>query len=245
MTMYVQGFVIPVPEGKKDAYRDVAEKYWPVAKANGALEHVEAWEADVPDGTQTDFRRAVDLQSGEKVLFSWVTWPDKATADAANEQIMNDPVMQAMGDDMPFDGKRMIFGGFEPILEEGRPGGGYVDGFVAPVPNANREAYRAMASRAAKVFLEHGAIRDLEAWGVDVPRGKVTGFPLSVEAKDDETVVFSFVEWPDEATRNEGWKKVMADERMTGQDMPFDGKRMYWGGFTPIVAHQPAESQPA
>lgn len=244
--MYVQGFVIPVPEDKKDAYRDVAEKYWPVAKANGALEHVEAWEADVPDGTQTDFRKAVDLKAGEKVLFSWVVWPDKATADAANEAIMNDPVMQAMDPaDMPFDGKRMIFGGFEPILEEGRAGGGYVDGFVAPVPNGNREAYRAMASKAAKVFLEHGAIRDLEAWGVDVPRGEVTGFPLSVEAKDDEAVVFSFVEWPDEATRNEGWKKVMEDERMQGQDMPFDGKRMYWGGFTPIVAHQPTEAQPA
>lgn len=243
--MYVQGFVIPVPEGKKQAYRDVAEKYWPIARKNGALEHVEAWEADVPEGKQTDFRKAVDLKDGEKVLFSWVVWPDKATADAANEQIMNDPSMSDMNpDDMPFDGKRMIYGGFEPILEEGRPGGGYVDGFVAPVPNGNREAYREMAAKAAKVFLECGAVRDLEAWAVDVPKGEVTGFPLSVEAKDDESVVFSFVEWPDEAARNEGWKKVMEDERMQGQDMPFDGKRMYWGGFTPIVAHQEAR-QPA
>jgi uncharacterized protein YbaA (DUF1428 family) len=233
--MYVQGFVIPVPEDKKEAYRDVAEQYWPVAKANGALEHVEAWEADVPDGTQTDFRKAVDLKQGEKVLFSWVVWPDKATADAANEQIMNDPVMQAMDPaDMPFDGKRMIFGGFEPILEEGRAGGGYVDGFVAPVPNDKREAYREMAAKAAGIFLEHGALRDLEAWGVDTPKGEVTSFPRSVEATDDETVVFSFVEWPDEATRNEGWKKLMEDERMKDMDMPFDGKRMIWGGFLPI-----------
>ncbi len=66
----------------------------------------------------------------------------------------------------------MIFGGFEPILEEGRPGGGYVDGFVAPVPNANREAYREMATESRQGVLEHGAIRDLEAWGVDVPRAK-------------------------------------------------------------------------
>jgi uncharacterized protein YbaA (DUF1428 family) len=244
--MYVQGFVIPIPEAKKDAYRDIAEKYWPVASANGALEHVEAWEADVPDGEQTDFRKAVGLKDGEKVLFSWVTWPDKATADAANEKIMNDPAMQAMGADVPFDGKRMIYGGFEPIFDEGRPGGGYVDGFVAPVPNGNREAYRETASKAARIFLEHGALRDLEAWGVDVPKGEITSFPRSVEAKDDETIVFSFVEWPDEATRNEGWKKVMEDERMQGQDMPFDGKRMYWGGFSPIVAHQPAElAQPS
>lgn len=244
--MYVQGFVIPILEGKKEAYREMAEKYWPIASANGALEHVEAWEADVPDGKQTDFRKAVGLKEGEKVLFSWVTWPDKATCDAANEKIMNDPAMEEMGSDMPFDGKRMVYGGFEPLLDEGRPGGGYVDGFVAPVPNGNRDAYREMSAKAAKIFLDHGALRDLEAWGVDVPKGEVTSFPRSVEAKDDEAVVFSFVEWPDEATRNEGWKKVMEDERMQGQDMPFDGKRMYWGGFSPIVAHQPAElAQPS
>jgi uncharacterized protein YbaA (DUF1428 family) len=143
---------------------------------------------------------------------------------------------------MPFDGKRMVFGGFEPIVEEGKPGGGpgtgYVDGFVAPVPNGNREAYRAMAAKAAKVFLEHGAVRDLEAWGVDTPVGEVTSFPRSVGAEDGESVVFSFVEWPDEATRNAGWEKVMADERMKPDfdNMPFDGKRMFWGGFAPIVA---------
>ena len=81
-------------------------------------------------------------------------------------------------------------------------------------------------------------MRDLEAWGVDTPKGEVTSFPRSVEAGDDETVVFSFVEWPDEAARNAGWEKVMADERMKpGPDgMPFDGKRMFWGGFSPIVA---------
>ncbi|HEU4650819.1 MAG TPA: DUF1428 domain-containing protein, partial [Croceibacterium sp.] len=225
----------PVPEDKKDAYRDVAEKYWPVARANGALEHVEAWEADVPDGTQTDFRKAVALEDGEKVVFSWVVWPDKATADASNEKLMSDPRMEEMGKDMPFDGKRMVYGGFEPIVEEGRPGGGYVDGFVVPVPDGNREAYRQMAAEAAKVFLEHGAVRDLEAWGVDTPVGEITSFPRSVEAADGESVVFSFVEWPDEATRNAGWEKVMADERMKGADMPFDGKRMFWGGFAPIV----------
>jgi uncharacterized protein YbaA (DUF1428 family) len=86
------------------------------------------------------------------------------------------------------------------------------------------------------VFLEHGAVRDLEAWGVDTPVGEVTSFPRSVEAQDGESVVFSFVEWPDEAARNAGWEKVMADERMNGMDMPFDGKRMFWGGFSPIVA---------
>ncbi len=235
--MYIQGFIVPVPDDRKAEYQDIAEKFWDIAKDYGATEHVEAWEADVSDGRQTDFRKAVKLAAGEKVVFSWVMWKDKATAHASQEAMMADERMKQFGEDMPLDGKRMVVGGFEPIVDEGRPAGGYVDGFVAPVPNGNREAYRAMAAKAAKVFLEHGAVRDIEAWGVDTPMGDVTSFPRSVEAGDDESVVFSFVEWPDEEARNEGWKKVMADERMQpGQDMPFDGKRMFWGGFVPFVS---------
>jgi len=115
--MYIQGFIVPVPEGSRDAYRKVAEDFWPIAKDYGALSQVEAWEADVADGKHTDFRRAVDLQPGEKVVFSWMTWPDKATADAAHEKMMQDPRMEAMGKYMPFDGKRMVFGGFEPLVD--------------------------------------------------------------------------------------------------------------------------------
>lgn len=233
--MYVQGFIVPVPADKQDAYREVAEKFWPISRDAGATEHVECWEADVSDGQQTDFRRAVKLADGEKVVFSWVIWPDKATADAGNEKIMSDPRMDQFNGDMPFDGKRIVYGGFELIVEAGKPAGGYVDGFVAPVPNSKRDAYREMAQKTAGLFLEHGAVRDLEAWGVDTPVGEVTSFPRSVEAEDGESVVFSFVEWPDEAARNAGWEKLMADERMQ-MDMPFDGKRMFWGGFTPIVA---------
>ncbi len=245
--MYIQGFIVPVPADKQDAYRVMAEKFWPIARDNGALEHVEAWEADVTDGKQTDFRRAVALEEGEKVVFSWVIWPDKAAADANHEKMMTDHRMEEMASDMPFDGKRMVYGGFEPILEEGRPGGGYVDGFVAPVPNDKREAYREMAAKAAKVFLEYGATRDVEAWASGLPRGEVTSFPRSVKAEDGESVVFSFVEWPDKETRDEGWKKVMDDERMKPDfdTMPFDGKRMYWGGFSPIVVKQAKASEPA
>jgi uncharacterized protein YbaA (DUF1428 family) len=98
--------------------------------------------------------------------------------------------------------------------------------------------YREMAAKAAQIFLEYGATRDLEAWGVDVPKDKRTDFYRSVDARDDESIVFSFVEWPDEAARNEGWKKVMEDDRMKPdmENMPFDGQRMYWGGFAPILA---------
>lgn len=118
--MYIQGFVLPIPADKQDAYREVAEKFWPIAHDYGATEHVEAWEADVPDGEQTDFRRAVAIEGDEKVVFSWVIWPDKATADASHEKMMDDPRMKQFGDEMPFDGKRIVFGGFEPLVVRGR-----------------------------------------------------------------------------------------------------------------------------
>ena len=118
--MYLQGFIVPVSAERQDEYREVAEKFWPIAHDNGAIEHVEAWEADVPDGKQTDFRRAVGLEDGEKVVFSWVAWPDKATAEASHEMMMSDPRMEEFGSEMPFDGKRMYWGGFKPIVDRGR-----------------------------------------------------------------------------------------------------------------------------
>jgi uncharacterized protein YbaA (DUF1428 family) len=114
--MYIQGFLVPVPESKKAEYQDIAEKFWDIAKDYGALSQVEAWEADVKDGTLTDFRRAVNLAPGEKVVFAWMTWKDRATADASHDKMMADPRMKQFGDTMPFDGKRMVFGGFEPLV---------------------------------------------------------------------------------------------------------------------------------
>jgi uncharacterized protein YbaA (DUF1428 family) len=87
------------------------------------------------------------------------------------------------------------------------------------------------------VFKEHGATRVVEAWGDDVPDGKVTSFPLAVQRKDDETVVFSWVEWPSKQARDAGWQKIMADPRMQPEanPMPFDGQRLIYGGFAPLV----------
>ena len=113
---YVDGFVVPVPAGNKDAYREMAVKFAPMFKEFGALRMVECWGDDVPDGKVTDFRRAVQAKDGEVVVFSWITWPDKATRDAGMKRVMEDPRMQP-GGDMPFDGKRMIFGGFQVILD--------------------------------------------------------------------------------------------------------------------------------
>lgn len=117
--MYVQGFVIPVPAGNKEAYRKMAEQAADVFREYGVTEIAECWEADVPDGETTDFRRAVKIADDEQVVFSWMVWPDKATADAGHAKMMEDQRFEAMGD-MPFDGKRMIFAGFEPIFTMGR-----------------------------------------------------------------------------------------------------------------------------
>ena len=114
---YVDGFVIPVPAGKKQAYREHAAKAWPMFKEYGATRMVECWGDDVPDGKVTDFRRAVDAKDDEIVVFSWIEYPSKEVRDAANKKMMNDPRMKEMGEQMPFDGKRMIFGGFLPILD--------------------------------------------------------------------------------------------------------------------------------
>ena len=113
----------------------------------------------------------------------------------------------------------------------------YVDGFVAAVPTANREAYRRHAESASVVFKEHGALTVVECWGDDVPEGKLTSFPMAVQRQPDETVVFSWITWPSRQARDEGMKKVMADPRMKPDPdgMPFDGKRMIFGGFVPFL----------
>jgi uncharacterized protein YbaA (DUF1428 family) len=107
----------------------------------------------------------------------------------------------------------------------------YVNGFVAAVPTANREAYLVHAKIAAEVFKQHGALAIVECWGDDVPEGKLTSFPMAVKRKDDETVVFSWVAWPSRDAHNEGMKKAMQDPRLTHIVMPFDGSRMIFGGF--------------
>jgi uncharacterized protein YbaA (DUF1428 family) len=112
----------------------------------------------------------------------------------------------------------------------------YVDGIVAAVPTAGKEAYREYARRMAVVFREHGALEVVDCWGDDVPAGKLTSFPLAVKCEAGETVVFSWLSWPSREARDEAWKKVMADPRMQPgvAPMPFDGKRMIYGGFEVI-----------
>ncbi|MDP4032338.1 MAG: DUF1428 domain-containing protein [Pseudorhodobacter sp.] len=113
---YIDGFVVPVPDGKRDAYLEAARKGWAAFRKYGALHMVETLSDNIPDGKKTDFRRAVAAETGEIVAFSWIVWPDKATREAAWEKMMTDPEMADMGD-MPFDASRMIYGGFAPIFD--------------------------------------------------------------------------------------------------------------------------------
>lgn len=113
--MYVNTYVLGVPEEKKDDYVRIATIFAEIARDFGALEVFENWEREVPDGEQTDYRKAVNAKPGEKIVVSWVIWPDRATGAKAHKGMFADPRMASIGE-MPFDGKRMIMGGFEPIV---------------------------------------------------------------------------------------------------------------------------------
>lgn len=115
----------------------------------------------------------------------------------------------------------------------------YVDGFVLPVPKKNLAAYRALARKAGKIWKEYGALEYIECVEDDVKPGKYTSFPQSVKLKPGEVVVFSWIVYKTRAQRDRINKQVMADPRLMSMDpktMPFDGKRMFWGGFKPIVS---------
>lgn len=120
----------------------------------------------------------------------------------------------------------------------------YIDGFVIAVPTANKQKFIKHAQDGDSMFIEMGATRILECWGDDVPVGKTTDFRMAVKARDDESIVFSWIEWPDKATRDAGMAKMMdpnnSDPRMDPEKnpMPFDGSRMIFGGFTPVVTLQ-------
>ncbi|PZN32511.1 MAG: DUF1428 domain-containing protein [Proteobacteria bacterium] len=117
----------------------------------------------------------------------------------------------------------------------------YIDGFVIAVPKANKEKFKEHAKTGDSVFMDLGATRILECWEDDVPEGKVTDFRRAVQARDDEAVVFSWVEWPDKPTRDAAMAKLpelmKTDPRMSAETnpMPFDGQRMIFGGFAPVV----------
>lgn len=233
---YVDGFVLAVPAENKEAYRKQATDFTPLFEECGIARQVECWGDDVPHGKLTDFYGAVQAKEGETIVFAWFEYPDKATREVAAEKMRTDPRMQPKGDN-PFDGQRMIYGGFQAIVDESQSGeSGYIDGYLLPVAEGKKDAYLAMAQKAAGKFKEYGAVRVVEAWGDDVPEGKVTDYQRAVKLEAGEGIIFSWVEWPDKETRDKGWERMMSDPDMHPDgEMPFDGKRMFWGGFRPLV----------
>jgi uncharacterized protein YbaA (DUF1428 family) len=114
---YIDGFVVAVPAANKEIYRQHAQEALALFKEFGATRMVECWGDEVPRGKLTDFWGAVKAEDGEVVVFSWIEYPSKEVRDAANAKMMSDPRMQTMAEQMPFDGRRMIFGGFQVILD--------------------------------------------------------------------------------------------------------------------------------
>lgn len=115
--MYVDGFVLAVPTANKDTYRRHAADVAVVFKEHGALSLVQCWGDDVPEGKLNSMHTAVLRQPEESVVFAWITWPDRATRDAGMQKVFNDPRSAGPREHMPFDGARMIFGGFEVLVE--------------------------------------------------------------------------------------------------------------------------------
>ena len=114
---YVEGFVAAVPTANRETYRNFAERAAAVFREYGAVKVVECWGDDVPEGKVTSFPMAVKLQEDESVVFSWITWPSREIRDAGMTKVMADPRMQPSNDPLPFDGKRLIYGGFQIIVE--------------------------------------------------------------------------------------------------------------------------------
>ena len=236
---YIEGFVAAVPTVNKEAYRKHAQEAGAYFKKLGATRLVECWGDDVPKGALTDFYKATQAKDDETPVFSWVEYPDKATRDAANARMRADPRMEEMGKDMPFDGMRMIYGGFETLVAEGPAGGGtYLDGSVAPARATSKDTYRAHSERVTKKLLEAGALRCVEAWEDDIDDGKVTDFRRAVNSRADEKIVFSWVEWPSRAVRDAAWAQIMADPSLAPNEDEagaVDNRRRIFGGFVPIL----------
>lgn len=115
--MYVEGFISAVPKANKQIYSEHAKKFAEILKKQGATRVVECWQSDVPHGKITDFFGAVKAKEDEEIIFSWIEYPSKEIRDKADKYMMEAPEMKEMGKNMPFDGSRMIYGGFESILD--------------------------------------------------------------------------------------------------------------------------------
>ena len=236
---YVQGFLVPVPEEKREAYRAMAAQAAPIFAEHGAVRVVEAWADDVRDGQRTDMKKAVKAEAGETVVFSWIEWPDGATCEAAGEKMMADERMQPPAGGMPFDGKRMVYGGFDVVHTAGAGGPtGYVDGIVARIPGGEAQTVVDFETRMEAFFFAQGATRMVSGLATDLKPGHTTDFLMAVAAKEGDAITFGWVEWPDKETRDKGMGAMMSNEGMASIPPAFDGPTAIFGGFVPILDTQ-------
>ena len=234
---YYQGFLIPVSPDKKADYQKFAEDWSPFFAEFGAQRIVEGWGADVPRGKNTDMFRGVNASEDENVVFSWIQWASEAVCNEAHDAMNQDERMQQPVE-MPFDGQRMVFAGFEVLGESGdgdKPG--YIQGYLAPVPAGNREAFAEMCAAMRDVAIDCGALRAVDCWSDKIEDGEVTDFKRAVDAQAGEAVAFGFVEWASKQAFEAGSQKMHNHEGMPapGSDMPLDGMRLIYGGFEVIV----------
>ncbi len=236
--VYISAALIAAPTPGQAPYVAFAREMAPMIRQLGAQRVVDAWGDDVPEGKRTDMRRAVELQPDETPVFSWIEFPDAETAAACMGAMSAPPEEGAPPLEMPFDGSRMIYGGFEPVSERGAgaPGapGAYVDAALFPAPSDAREAYAARAGRLADAILAAGALRCFDGWGAYVPEGKRTDMRRAVALAPGETVALGFIEWPSKAVRDAAWGKLMSDPVFAG-DAVGDMGRAIFGGFAPLV----------
>ena len=235
---YIQGMMAPVRRDKKQAYTDMATQAVAIFRKNGALAVIETWSDDLSEDKINDMSTAVLREADEDVLFTYIIWPSKAAREEGMRKTFADPFWSSGDFNPPMDGKRMFYGGFDPIVSKGGYAGAarYIDGFLLACPTASKEAYRLMAEDAWPMFEKHGAISMYECWGDDIMPGKLTSMEIAVKKEPDETVLFSWIGWPSKAARDAGMAAFHEELPMDEPpEMPFDGKRMIFGGFEVIV----------
>lgn len=244
---YAHGFVAAVPQANRDVYRRHAGKVAGVFRENGASQVMECWEEEVPDGEVTSLPMAVRRKEGEAVVFSWYRWPSKEIADAGMKATMADERVRCEAEQVGkiFDGKRIIYGGFEVVAEK-RAGASveadalYVHGMAAPALASGREAYARCAEEMGAILREKGALEVADCWEDAVPEGEVTSFPKAVLREAGEAVVFSWIVWPSKEAGRNGMGAMREDKRLADLfeeiGRVINLKRLIHGGFTPLVA---------
>lgn len=232
---YIEAMLGSAPTDKKEAYREAAQTMSAIFRKHGALRTVDAWGAQVPRGEKTDMYRAVQAQDGETIVFACMEWASKEARDkgfAAAE-----PEMMQANAFPPLNGALAIFGRFEPLVSHGdEQAGDYIDVMFGSVQQGQKEPYTAACASYPQYFLDNGALRSVDCWGLDVPRGEKTDIYRAVQAKDGEMPVFGWIEWASQQAADDGMKATMAAMRQAEvAPPPMDNGLVIFGGFEVLV----------